>query len=149
MVKFILNSVHHKWPKGLVSRRQFIYNSFRPWMSTFECNSADIIMILLCLFLSMFQRAPQRLYTKWLSTLWFSCSISSQPRRWAFQGFDEGLQQERPAHGEEWRHHSGRYQDDAHQSHLAGKSSSVWRFNFNMSSCFLPESKHCSENLSP
>lgn len=59
-------------------------------------------------------------------------SISRQPRRGAFQGFDEGLQQERPAHGEEWRHHSGGHQDDSHQPHLSGESSPGWSFHFNI-----------------
>lgn len=58
-------------------------------------------------------------------------SISHQPRRGAFQGFDEGLQQERPAHGEERRHHSGGHQDDSHQPHLSGESSPGWSFLFN------------------
>ena len=53
-------------------------------------------------------------------SVWSLGSICRQPRRRTHQGFDEGLQQARSAHGEERGHHSGRHQDDTHQPHLPG-----------------------------
>lgn len=61
-----------------------------------------------------------------------SFSLSRQPRRGAFQGFNEGLQQECSSHRKERWHHSGGHQDDAHQPHLPGKRNTIKWFDFNM-----------------
>lgn len=83
-----------------------------------------------------------RLYCS--SYLFFS--FSRQPRRGAFQGFNEGLQQECASHRKERWYHSGRHQVDAHQPHLSGKWNIVRWVNFNMKR--TTDSCHCCFKIS-